>query len=93
MNQSTFANIINWVFGSIVFILGVMNIARGNDPLFGVAMLIASALYFPPTYNFLKGASGISLHYILRIIVALTIIWVNLAVGAINEGYYPEITG
>ncbi|MEP1033797.1 hypothetical protein [Ekhidna sp.] len=93
MNQNQLATIISWLFGVLVLSLGIMNILRGNDPFFGVALLLASSVYFPPTYNLLKKLSGLSPHYMLRIILALLIIWVNLAVGAINEGYYPEITG
>ncbi|WP_462250779.1 hypothetical protein [Ekhidna sp.] len=94
-NQSdtSFWNSVKWTFGAFVFALGIMNILRGNDPALGVAMLFASALYFPPSYDRIKGVTGISLHYFLRIVLALLIIWINMAVGAISEGYYPEITG
>ncbi len=93
MNQSQITNIISWIFGFIVLALGLMNILRGNDPFLGVALLLAAGIYFPPTYNLFRNVSGMSLHYLLRIALALLIIWINLAVGAINEGYYPEITG
>ncbi len=92
-SDSSIWNPVKWVFGAIVFALGVMNILRGNDPVLGVTMIFVSALYFPPSYDRIKEVSGISLHYFLQIVLALIIIWINIAVGAVSEGYYPEITG
>jgi len=90
-----FWNLINWIFGTAVFVDGLLNLFRGNDFGFGVFLILLSFIYFPPTNtllnNFLKKKLNFSIHYIVKIMLALFIIWVTLAVGAIAEGYYPEI--
>lgn len=94
-NKLNFWNIVNWLFGIVVFIDGLLNLFRGNDFGFGVFLILLSLIYFPPTNiflnNFLKKKFNFSIHYMVKIILGIFIIWVTLAVGALAEGYYPEI--
>ena len=50
-------NMAGWVFGIAVFAAGVVNTFRGNDPGFGLLILLLSLVYFPPTSNLLSGIS------------------------------------
>ena len=84
-------NIVSVAFGILVIIDGVLNLLRGNDPEFGVFLILLSSIYFPPTTKLVKNWFGIKIHYLVKILLALLIIWITLAVGAINEGYWPEI--
>lgn len=85
------STITGWIFGIFVLVIGIMNILRGNDPGLGIAYVILSFIYFPPINHMLKDLSGFSISYYLKAILAIILIWVSLAVGAIAEGFYPEI--
>jgi len=95
MNKKFFWNLVNCFFGIVVFLVGLLNLLRGNDFGFGIFLFLLSFIYFPPTNRFLntflKKRFDFSIHYIIKIILGIFIIWVTLAVGAIAEGYYPEI--
>ncbi|MEJ2596381.1 MAG: hypothetical protein P8100_14930 [bacterium] len=83
-----FSYIISWLFGIAVFIDGILNLYRGNDPGLGVAFLVLSFVYYPPVNDFISKRFGLSIHYLIKIVLGILIIWVTLAVGAIAEGYY-----
>ncbi|TBW28290.1 hypothetical protein [Gramella sp. KN1008] len=83
--------IVGWLFGVFVLVVGIMNLLRGNDPGLGVTYVVLSVIYFPPVNRILKDLFGFSISYYLKAALAILIIWVTLAVGAIAEGYYPEI--
>ncbi|MGW8123228.1 hypothetical protein ACV07N_11265 [Roseivirga echinicomitans] len=89
--KTIYNNFFGWAFGTIVIALGLMNISRGNDFGFGVFLIILSLIYFPPSSKLLTKKLGISIHYLVKIGLAIFIIWAILAVGAIAEGYYPEL--
>ena len=91
MSKKTLLNSISWGVGFVIFIIGVLNILRGNDPYLGIAFMLVSFLYVPTTNHFIKKKFGISIHYLLKIILAVFLLWIALSVGAIAEGFYPEI--
>ncbi len=91
MRKKSFYNSISWGVGFIIFIIGVLNILRGNDPYLGIAFMLVSFLYVPTTNHFIKKKFGISIHYLLKIILAVFLLWIALSVGAIAEGFYSEI--
>lgn len=88
-----FENVVSALFGVYIFTHGLLNIFRGNDFEFGIALVIASLIFFSPVDALIRKWSGINIHYIFKIILAFLLAWVTLAVGAVSEGYYPEITG
>ncbi len=90
-NKLIIWNIISWVFGIVVLTDGILNLFRGNDFGFGVFLILLSFIYFPPANTFLKKSFNFSIPYIVKILMGIFIIWVTLAVGALAEGYYPEI--
>ena len=95
IKSKSFWIILNWIFGIIVFTDGLLNLFRGNDFGFGLFLIVLSLFYFPPTYNifnqYLNEKFNVSIHSILKVSLGLFIIWATLAVGALAEGYYPEI--
>lgn len=80
-NQSNPGVIISWVFGIAVFAAGVLNIFWGNDPGFGVFLLLLSVVYFPPVNAILRKRTGIPVPGIVKIVLGVLIIWVVLGVG------------
>jgi hypothetical protein len=74
-------NITCWLFGIVVFAIGFLNTFWGNDPGFGIFLLLLSFVYFPPANALLKRKTGFSIPFILKIILGLFIVWAALGVG------------
>ncbi|HKL12786.1 MAG TPA: hypothetical protein VJ907_04195 [Halanaerobiales bacterium] len=87
--------IVNWLFGILVFIDGLLNLFRGNDFGFGVFLITLSLIYFPFTNGYINSLVNkkfnFSINYLIKLVLGIFIIWATLAVGALAEGYYPEI--
>lgn len=54
-NKSIVGNSIKWLFGIAVLAIGVINTFWGNDPGFGVFLVLLSFVYFLPVNAFSKG--------------------------------------
>jgi hypothetical protein len=91
MESKVFFNLVSRIFGFIIFIIGVLNILRGNDQLLGVAFMLISFIYVPNANKIIKKNLGFSIHYVAKIVLAFFLLWITLAVGAIAEGFYPEV--
>jgi len=46
--KSNVTDIISWLFGIVVVAIGLVNLFWGNDPGFGVFLLLLSLVYFLP---------------------------------------------
>ncbi|MFH1597891.1 MAG: hypothetical protein ABIB97_02355 [Patescibacteria group bacterium] len=79
--------IISWLFGLVVLANGLLNLFRGNDPGLGVAFLLLSLVYFPPLNVTFQKKFGLAIPPVIKIILAIIIIWITLAVGALAEIY------
>ena len=81
--------VIGWIFGIAVFAAGVVNTFWGNDPEFGVFILLLSFVYFPPTSNILsaisKQAVGFPVPKIGKIVLGIFIVWATLGVGELFD--------
>lgn len=86
-NKSNVLNIISWIFGVVVFAIGVVNSFWGNDPGFGVFMLLLSFVYFLPVNDILKKMTGFSIPRmgIAKILLGIFILWAALGVGELFD--------
>jgi hypothetical protein len=86
-NKSNVLNIISWLFGITVFAVGVVNTFWGNDPGFGVFILLLSFVYFLPVNAILKKMTGFSIPGmgIIKIVLGIFIIWASLGVGELFD--------
>ena len=80
-NKPAVGNIINWLFGIIVFTAGVINTFWGNDPGFGVFLVLLAFVYFPPVNVFIRKRFGVLIPVAVKIILGIFIIWAALGVG------------
>ena len=80
-NKFNISNLISWLFGIIAFAIGVLNVFWGNDPGFGVFILLLSFVYFPPSQAILKERVSLSIPGIVKLLLALFILWTSLGVG------------
>ena len=84
-NTSIVWNIISWLFGIVVFAIGVVNTFWGNDPGFGIFLCLLSVVYFPPLTAILKERTGLSIPRILKFALGIFIIWASLGVGELFD--------
>jgi hypothetical protein len=80
-HKSKVQNVISWIFGILVFAAGVLNTFWGNDPGFGIFLLLLSFVYFPMGDIIFRKITKISIPGIAKIVLGLLIIWVVLGVG------------
>jgi len=84
-NQSTIGNSISWIFAIIAFAIGLVNSFWGNDLGFGIFILLLSFVFFPPVTGVFRKRTGISIPIIVKILVAIFIIWASLGVGELFD--------
>ncbi|RDC64150.1 hypothetical protein [Adhaeribacter pallidiroseus] len=84
---SIILNSISWLFGIVVFAIGVVNMFYGNDPGFGIFILLLSFVYFLPV----KAIFQKKIHFaiprlnLLKVFLGLFIIWTALGVGELFD--------
>ena len=86
-NNSNVSDIISWIFGVVFFAIGVVNTFWGNDPGFGVFILLLSLVYFLPVNDILKKMTGFSIPRmgIVKILPGIFILWAALGVGELFD--------
>ncbi len=86
-NKSLVLNLISWLFGIAVLAAGVINMFWGNDPFFGVFLVLLSLVYFLPVNAILRKMTGYSIPKmgIVKILLGIFIIWAALGVGELFE--------
>ena len=76
---------ISWLFGIAVFAAGIVNMFWGNDFWFGVFILLLSFIYFSPVDVLLERVTGFTIPVIIKIILALFIVWATVGVGELFD--------
>ena len=86
-NKPTAWNLISWLFGALFFFIGVVNTFWGNDPVFGVFILLLSFVYFLPVNTILKRMTGLTIPRlgIVKFLLAIFIIWASVGVGELFD--------
>jgi hypothetical protein len=86
-NKSIVLNILSWIFGLLFFAIGLVNTFWGNDPFFGVFILLLSFVYFLPVNDILKKMIGFSIPRmgIVKILLGIFILWASLGVGELFD--------
>ena len=86
-NKPTALNLISWLFGALFFFIGVVNTFWGNDPVFGVFILLLSFVYFLPVNTILKRMTGLTIPRlgIVKFLLAIFIIWASVGVGELFD--------
>ena len=80
-------NTISWVFGVLVFAIGLVNTFWGNDAGFGIFLLLLSFVYFLPVNELLKKITSFSIPKmgLIKIGLGFFIIWASLGVGELFD--------
>src|SRR5688500_6564620 len=85
------SNIISWLFGINVFAAGLLNLFWGNDPYFGVMLLVFTFVYIPPANAILRKKFGIHIPAIIKILLVIFIIVAVLGVGEFFNKIDPMV--
>lgn len=91
-NKSSIWNLAGWLFGVIVFAIGFVNTFWGNDPGFGIFLILLSFVYFPPINSIFTKKTGFKIPMLLKIGLGLFIVWAALGVGELFDKVDMMIT-
>jgi hypothetical protein len=78
-------NITGWLFGIVVFAIGVVNVFWGNDSGFGVFLMLLSFVYFPPVNAIFNEKTGFSIPAFVKFLLGIFIVWASLGVGELFD--------
>lgn len=78
-------DIAGWLFGIVVFAIGLINMFWGNDTLFGVFIVLLSFVYFPPVNVLIRKKTSFSIPLVVKIIVGIFVTWASLGVGELFD--------
>lgn len=84
-NNLLFWHIVSWIFAVIVFAIGLVNVFWGNDPIFGVIICFLALVFIPQVNTLFKKITGIRIHFVVKILLALFILWASLGVGELFD--------
>lgn len=88
MNKDSIAwKILSWLFGILVFAIGIINLFWGDDPFFGGFILLLSLVYFLPVNAILKKIAGFTIPRmgVVKVILGIFIIWATVGVGELFD--------
>ena len=84
-SNSAVFNAVGWLFGAVVFAAGVVNVFWGNDPEFGVFIVLLSFVFFPATNVVLDDFTGFQIPGLAKVALAILIVWMTLGVGELPD--------
>jgi hypothetical protein len=80
-NERRMGTVAGLIFGSVVVGIGLINLFWGNDAGFGLFLLLLSTIYFPVFNAYLLRWTGFSIHWMVKIVLGLFVLWAALGVG------------
>jgi hypothetical protein len=83
--NSILGDIISVFFGVLFFAIGIINTFWGNDAGYGIFVILLSLIFFPPVIRLIKSKTGRSIPLVVKIILALFIIWSALGVAELFD--------
>ncbi len=78
-------NITGWFLAILFFTIGFINTFWGNDTIFGIGIAVLSVIYIPGTSAYIKKLTGFSIPVVVKILLALFILWAALGVGELFD--------
>jgi len=80
--------LLNWLFAVLFSAIGLVNCFVGNDPEFGVFILLLSLLFYPPLRLVFQQKIGWTIPSFVLILLGLFVFWSSLGVGELLEKIY-----
>ena len=76
---------LNWLFAVLFSAIGLVNCFVGNDPEFGIFILLSSLLFYPPFRLVFQKKTGWMIPPVVLIVMGLFVFWSSLGVGELLE--------
>lgn len=73
--------LLNWLFAVLFSAIGLVNCFVGNDPEFGIFILLLSLLFYPPFRLVFQQKIGWTISSFVLIVLGLFVLWSSLGVG------------
>lgn len=79
--------IISWIFGLLFLAIGIINTFWGNDPGFGVFIILLSLVYLLPVNTIFKNRTGFTIPglKIIKVLLGIFILWAAMGVGELGN--------
>ena len=77
--------VLNWFVAVLFSTIGIVNCVVGNDPEFGVFILLLSLLFYPPLRLVFQQKTGWTIPSFVLIVLGLFILWSSLGVGELLD--------
>jgi hypothetical protein len=72
---------LSWLFAVLFSVIGLINCFFGNDPEFGIFILLLSVVFYPPLQELFQKKTRWSIPSIVLIVLGVFIFWASLGVG------------
>ena len=83
-NKLQLWNPYSWIICAIFFSIGVLNMILIH-PLPGFIYILISLIYLPPLSKYIKVKLHLAMPIILKVILAVLVLWFTLGVGDLME--------
>ena len=77
--------LLNWFVAVLFSTIGIVNCFVGNDPEFGVFILLLSLLFYPPLRLVFQQKTGWTIPSFVLIVLGLFVLWSSLGVGELLD--------
>ena len=77
--------VLSWFVAVLFSAIGLVNCFVGNDPEFGVFILLLSLLFYPPLRLVFQQKTGRKIPALVLILLGLFVFWSSLGVGELLE--------
>jgi hypothetical protein len=84
MNKSI-PKAVSLFFGLLFSFIGFVNLFWGNDPFFGLFILILSLVYYPPVQRLIESKTGFPIPGLAKFAIGAFIIWSSVGVGELFD--------
>ena len=78
------SKIAGWIFGIVVFAVGILNIVLVH-PVPGIVYILLSLIYFPPANNFIKRSFGFAIPAAVKVILGVVLFFFTLGVSDLGD--------
>lgn len=85
MKNSTISLLVHFAFGLIFLLIGFVNTFWGNDPFFGLMIILLSVLFFLPLINLILDKIAPRIRLVFKILIGLFILISSLGVGELFD--------
>jgi len=84
-SRPVLGDIISWFFGILFLLIGLINTFWGNDPGYGIFVVLLALVFFPPVSRLIQKKTGFRVSFIVKFIIGLFILWSALGVAELFD--------